>query len=189
MKERRHKSAGHSIATCSAAHHQTARGKCIKEPPGMIPRGTASSSIVSIGSYERTELREERPRVRSRRRRGRQTRNWKAKPSSGLSSSTVNKFSSRISRAVSGAAVGCDERARSKYTLARGTSRRKWLFTALEHTLARSLRRRAMASGPEARHVNCGYCVRSQCTSEHCTPADQLDSFSFVYCLINVPFK
>lgn len=153
----------------------------------MIPRETASSSIASIGSYERTELREVWPRVR--RRRGRQTRNWKAKPSSGLSSSTVNKFSSRISRAVSGAAVGCDERARSKYTLARCTSRRKWLFTALEHTLARSLWCGVTASRPEARHVNCGYCVRSQCTSEHYTLADQLDSFSFVYRLINVPFK
>jgi len=116
----------------------------------MISRGTASSSIASIGSYERTELREGWPRVRSRRRGGRQTRNWKAKPSSGLSSSTVNKFSSRISRVVSGAAAGCNERARSKYTLARRTSRRKWLFTALEHTLARSSRRNGKWTGGSA---------------------------------------
>lgn len=136
-----------SVTTCSATCHQTARGKCVKGPPGMISRGTASSSIASIGSYERAEPREGRPRVRRWRRRGWQTRNWKAKPSSGLSSSTVNKFSSRISRAISGAAVGCNERARSKYTLAR---RRKWLFTALEHTLARSSRRYGEWTGGSA---------------------------------------
>lgn len=116
----------------------------------LIPRGTASSSSASIGSYERTEPREGWPRVRRWRRRGWQTRNWKAKPSSGLSSSTVNKFSSRISRAISGAAVGCSERTRSKYTVARRTSRRKWLFTALEHTLARSSRHNGEWTGGSA---------------------------------------
>lgn len=155
----------------------------------MIPRGTASSSfIASIGSYEGAELREGRPRVRSRRRRGRQTRNWKAKPSSGLSPSTVNKFSSRISRVVSGAAMGCNKRARSKYTLARRTSRRKWLFMALEHTLARSSRGNGEWT-VEARHVNYGYCVRPRYIPRALyTCPSKPTGFVSPYRLITVPF-